>query len=140
MRCTGGKSSGALTRTRSSLDVGSVGNPLGSTSRLMGIQASVLVVSFYLDFPMYPQKNVKLQILYLPSLADEAQNASFTSFLHRIEHFALAEVSYVTLRLLQRFAQMRNEHLESVVKHNVSLNSSPYPEVNDVVLHTTAVL
>ena len=50
------------------------------------------------------------------------------------EQFALTEVSYVTVRLMQRFDNMKNEGPELLVKHNLSLNSSPYPGVN-VVLH-----
>lgn len=51
-----------------------------------------------------------------------------------LEQFALTEVSYVTVRLLQRFDIIKNEDSQPIVKHNVSLTSSPYPGVN-VVLH-----
>ena len=51
-----------------------------------------------------------------------------------LEQFALTEVAYVTVRLMQRFDKVENEGPDLVVKHNLSLNSSPYPGVN-VAIH-----
>ena len=51
------------------------------------------------------------------------------------EQFAMTEVAYVAVRLLQRFDQMENRGDSGVVaKHSLSLNSSPFPGVN-VILH-----
>ena len=49
-----------------------------------------------------------------------------------VEEFALTEVAYVTVRLMQRFDEVEGPDL--VVKHNLSLNSWPYPGVN-VAMH-----
>lgn len=52
-----------------------------------------------------------------------------------VEQFAMTEVAYVAVRLLQRFDRMENRGDSGVVvKHNLSLNSSPFPGVN-VILH-----
>lgn len=40
----------------------------------------------------------------------------------------------MTVRLIQRFDKIENRDSEVVAKHNLSLNSSPFPGVN-VVMH-----
>lgn len=43
-------------------------------------------------------------------------------------------MSYVTVRLLQRFDKIENRDAEMVARHNLTLISSPYPGVN-VIMH-----
>ncbi|MCJ1464378.1 hypothetical protein MMC07_002991 [Pseudocyphellaria aurata] len=45
------------------------------------------------------------------------------------QQFALTEVSYVTVRMLQRFDKLENRDTETIAKHNLSLNDSPFPGV-----------
>lgn len=39
------------------------------------------------------------------------------------QQFALTEISYVTVRLLQRFDTMQNMEIDPVVKHNLTLTN-----------------